>query len=1055
MRAWFGLIFAASGAAALVYEVTWTRLLTLQFGHGVAAASTVLAAFMGGLAVGAAIGGRIGNRLTRGQALRVYAGLESAIALLALALPFVLDALTPLLVVTYADGEGGVTFSLVRVVSTLIILSIPATAMGATFPVAARWFVQASRGAARDAGLLYAANTVGAASGALVAGFVLLPALGLSGTTGVGMALNLVAAAGAWMVASAPVADERVEPRPAGPGRKAKAATPTRRGSHVPAIRAPRLAVAAAGLGVSGLASLTLQVVWTRILALVLGPTTYAFSIVVAVFVAGLAAGAGLAAPIAARSRQPVAWLAGCLSVAAGLSLVAAGQLDAALMAIAQVVRAADVTFSQVLSQQAAVSIALLAPMTIAFGAAFPLAVAVGARDDHVAADLGTIYAVNTSGAILGALASGFLLLGWLGLQGTLRAVAILSALAAVGLLAAGRVTGRARLTAGSLAMACLALAVFGPSWNLLLLSSGAYKYAGALQGPDLKTALSAGTMIYYGEGPAGTVAVRKVAGTTSLSIDGKVDASDAGDMLTQRLLAHVPLLLHPDPQRVAVVGLGSGVTLGSALRHPITQADVLEISAEVVEASRAFDEVNHRALDDRRTRVITGDGRTHLLLTRQSYDVIISEPSNPWMAGIASLFTREFFEAAKARLGPDGVLCQWAHTYDISTEDLQSIVATFLSVFPEGTLWLVGDGDILLVGSHGPLTARLDSVPGAWDRPGVREDLASVGVLEPFHILSMYIGSGQPAAGWAAGAPLQTDDLAGLEFSGPRSVFSRAAADNASLLRSLAAGPGARPPAIERAFSEATPDSFRDRGWMLLAAEAVRPAYADFARAVEANPDDVRAFEGLVRASAQAQKGSDTRTLLLRLAAGPGRAAAKIALSRFVASEGDFDQAARVALTVLESDPGHVAALEQLASVLSDRGDLERMRPVVARLRLEAPNAPETQYYTAALLFMENRLDLALTEARRLVDANPGHGRAQNLLGACLGSLGRRDEARGAFLASIAANPRDPSTYVNLATLELQAGDLTRAAQYFAEALSVDPSSPAARDGLARVSRN
>src|SRR4029453_11410116 len=187
---------------------------------------------------------------------------------------------------------------------------------------------------------------------------------------------------------------------------------------------------------------------------------------------------------------------------------------------------------------------------------------------------------------------------------------------------------------------------------------------------------------------------------------DGKVDASNAGDMLTQRLLAHLPLLLHPNPQRVAILGLGSGVTLGSALTHGVSPGPALEISPEVVAASQFFNEENHRALENPRTRLIVGDGRTHLTLGREQYDVIVSEPSNPWMAGIASLFTREFFEAARARLGPGGVLCQWAHTYDISRRDLQSIVATFLSVFPEGTLWMVGDADVLLIGSTESLDA-------------------------------------------------------------------------------------------------------------------------------------------------------------------------------------------------------------------------------------------------------------------------------------------------------------------------------------------------------------
>ena len=251
-----------------------------------------------------------------------------------------------------------------------------------------------------------------------------------------------------------------------------------------------------------------------------------------------------------------------------------------------------------------------------------------------------------------------------------------------------------------------------------------------------------------YREGSTGTVAVRRLAGTISLAIDGKVDASNAGDMLTQRLLAHVPLLLHPNPQRAAIIGLGSGVTLGSALTHPLAEVHVLEISQGVVEASRFFEAENNRALADPRTRLIVGDGRTHLMLGRQSYDVIVSEPSNPWMAGIASLFTREFFEGARDRLTPGGVLCQWAHTYDISSSDLKSIVATFLSVFPNGTLWLVGDADVLLVGSTEPFDGRIGGIGDAMRRPGVAADLAGVGVTGPFSLTIVIRGAGRRAEG-------------------------------------------------------------------------------------------------------------------------------------------------------------------------------------------------------------------------------------------------------------------------------------------------------------------
>ena len=188
---------------------------------------------------------------------------------------------------------------------------------------------------------------------------------------------------------------------------------------------------------------------------------------------------------------------------------------------------------------------------------------------------------------------------------------------------------------------------------------------------------LRAGTLEYYKEGAAATVSVRRLTGTTSLAIDGKVDASNAGDMLTQRMLGLLPVLVHGQARDICIIGLGSGVTLGSALSSGVVEhADVVEISPEVVEASHFFDRENGSALAKPGVRLIVGDGRSHLLLTPQRYDVIVSEPSNPWMAGVASLFTREFFEAARARLKPDGLLCQWAHTYDISPQDLQSIVA-------------------------------------------------------------------------------------------------------------------------------------------------------------------------------------------------------------------------------------------------------------------------------------------------------------------------------------------------------------------------------------------
>jgi spermidine synthase len=554
----------------------------------------------------------------------------------------------------------------------------------------------------------------------------------------------------------------------------------------------------------------------------------------------------------------------------------------------------------------------------------------------------------------------------------------------------------------------------------------------------------------YYKEGATATVAVRQAAGTTSLAIDGKVDASNAGDMLTQRLLAHVPLLLHPNPKRVAVLGLGSGVTLGSALSHPIDQADVLEISPEVAAASRFFEPENGAALRDPRTRLILGDGRTHILLGRTQYDAIISEPSNPWMAGIAALFTREFFVAAKARLTPGGVLCQWAHTYDISGDDLKSIVGTFASVFPDATLWLVGDGDVLLIGSNQPLLAQVAAIPSRLaTRETAAANLATVGARDAFALTSLLIAEGAGVRAFSAGARLQTDDYAPVEFTGPRAIFSRGGTDNTAALRALAAEQPV-PVAVE-ARRTATPEAWRNRGWMLYDASAAAAAWNDFETAVRLSPRDTRALEGLVRSAAIASRQNETLRALQNAAAPLAHVEAQVALSRFLASGGRIDEAARVAFTAVERQPSNVAALEQLASVLADVGDRERLLPVVSRMRALAPTADATRYYAASLLFMEGRTEQAIGEARALVTGNPTHARGYNLLGAALATLGRRDEAREAFQASLRVDPRDPSAYTNLALLELEGGNQTAGLRRLAEALTLDPTAAAAREAYTR----
>ena len=354
------------------------------------------------------------------------------------------------------------------------------------------------------------------------------------------------------------------------------------------------------------------------------------------------------------------------------------------------------------------------------------------------------------------------------------------------------RSNGRAAV--GILAGSVIAIAMFSlPEWDRDLITSGAYKYARQLSTENLESSLRAGRLEYYKEGAAGTVSVRRVAGARSLAIDGKVDASNGADMLTQRLLGLLPTMLHAGPRDALVIGLGSGVTADAVLASDeVRHLDVVEISPEVVEASAYFVRENHDVLRKPAVRLLVGDGRSHLRLSARQYDVIVSEPSNPWMAGVSALFTREFFAAARARLQSGGIFCQWSHTYEIADTDLQSIVATFASVFPDGTMWLVGEGDLLLIGSVSPgIEERLSGVAARARIGSVPALLADVGVpasASPFVLLSLFAGGPRELAQFGNGAALQSDDRMALEFSAARAMHAPPVGQ-AGRLRALAAG--------------------------------------------------------------------------------------------------------------------------------------------------------------------------------------------------------------------------------------------------------------------------
>jgi tetratricopeptide (TPR) repeat protein len=423
-------------------------------------------------------------------------------------------------------------------------------------------------------------------------------------------------------------------------------------------------------------------------------------------------------------------------------------------------------------------------------------------------------------------------------------------------------------------------------------------------------------------------------------------------------------------------------------------------------------------------------------------------------MAGVASLFTRQFFEAARARLNPNGLLCQWAHTYDISAEDLRSIVATFRSVFPEGTLWMVGGGDLLLIGAKdGEILPRLAGLQSANGTGTVAAALADVGVAAgtaPFALLSQFAGGPRELAQYASDAPVQTDDRTTLEYSAPRGIYGRSREDNGAALRTLLTVP---PPIVRDAIERATVDDWISRASMDLKAQAFGSAYEAFWQAVQRDSRNATALSRLSDAAGGAGRIDEERQRLREIATRePANAAVRIELSRVLAVSGDVQGAVAAASDALRIDPDEPRGAEQLASVFADSGDGDRLAPLADAMVARFPQRIEPRYYRATALLLRGDPRAAIAAARQVVAAQPDHVRAQSLLGAACASIGERDCALAAFIAAIRDSPRDASAYVNAGLLTLQSGNPTAAIGYFASALTLDPSSKPARDGLSQA---
>lgn len=700
----FSVLFFLSGATGLVYELLWVRVLYQSFGSTIQSVTTVVAAYMGGLGLGAWLLGRRVDRTPHPAWL--YGRLEIFIGVFGVLSPLVLT-LAKASYIALARGlpEGSSASIALRFGLAGLVLLIPTTLMGGTLPVLTRAFTTTDRAQLRRSlGRLYGVNTLGAVFGAALAGFVLIEHLGIRaslwGTALVNVAVGLVA-----FRLPDPGAGAGEEPR-------LPLAAPS------PALY--RLAVAL--LVVTAFTALLDEIAWTRVLVLVVGSSTYAFTLVLICFLLGLGVGSAIVArrSAAASETAAVAALGQAITAAgAAVILVFLTALPAYILWVFHIPHL-EATGRLVL-MAAAIAAVVLVP-TLGMGMTFPLLTDLVARPAEArGGDVGTAYLLNTVGSIAGVLLTGFLFVTLLGSDVTLRvgvllnvaAALALAALAARGVAEGSSAHTRLRLPVlGSGVLACVGLvaAIAAPRWTARVLDLGTTSYGRAPMTPKQRQEFlnHAGSRpLAFVEGRNSTVSVWESVVGRVLKVNGKVDASDFGDMPTQVMLGLAPVAARPHPRSALAVGFGSGVTTAVLAAVPdMARVRVVEIEPAVLSFAPLFASVNHDVLDRPNVEAIVDDARSALQLTTEHYDVVVSEPSNPWVAGVATLYTPEFYRIVRRRLTEDGVFCQWVQLYQLPLDVVAGIVRNVRAVFPHVALWAGGAYDLLVLGSAHPLAA-------------------------------------------------------------------------------------------------------------------------------------------------------------------------------------------------------------------------------------------------------------------------------------------------------------------------------------------------------------
>ncbi len=754
------VLFVGSGCSALIYEIVWFQLLQLVIGSSAVSLGVLLGTFMGGMCLGSLLLPRLIS--VRRHPLRVYALLELGIGIIGIAVLFGMPSIDRLYTANVGHGLPGI---LLRGAVCALCLLPPTLLMGATLPAIARWLETTPEGVSWW-GFFYGGNIAGAVFGCLLAGFYLLRVHDMATASYVAAALNgAVALVGLGLATRTPHGEPDREPM------------------HEHPVPAPGSWTVYVAIALSGLCALGAEVLWTRLLSLRLGATVYTFSIILAVFLTGLGIGSSIGSLLARGTAQPRIMLAGCQSL-----LAVAIAWTAYLLARSLPYWPIDPSLST--SPWFNFQLDLLRclwailPAACLWGASFPLALAaVAARGQDPGRLVGGVYAANTVGAIVGAIGFSMLLVAWVGTQTSQRLLIGLSMGAACLLLvptlwpfeakasAGSRLNKPMRWVAGALALVASTGLAAWLAWGVAEVPKELVAYGRYLPSKDPLRAV-----LYMGEGLNASIAVSELDnGIRSFHVSGKVEAStDPQDMRLQRMLGHIPALLHPKPRSVLIVGCGAGVTAGSFVLHPSVERIVIcEIEPLIPQVvAQYFVKENYDVLRDPRVEVVYDDARHYILTTREQFDIITSDPIHPWVKGAATLYTKEYFELCKRRLHPGGLVTQWVPLYESNLETVKSEIATFFEVFPLGTIWSndhKGEGyDVVLLGQAEAMTIHVEGLQQRLDREdhsSVAQSLDDVNFRSAIDVLATYAGQAADLRPWLEHVQINRDRNLRLQY--------------------------------------------------------------------------------------------------------------------------------------------------------------------------------------------------------------------------------------------------------------------------------------------------